>query len=447
MMSSVLRNLDSRLNGCLESSVHVLRSGAISSDGGGGHSGIVGPDDQYCVLYHSSVEKFAKDLVSLSTYSPSVVSMQLQETTWEKFNDGTDNIKIQNMSKPQFFKGKNVLFVASFHDNAVTLSQFHLIAFLCECLVQSLTVLLPYYPTGTMERIDIGDDGVIPTANTLALLFNGLPSVGRPIRVMTYDLHTLQNRFYFGGHSVATLHTAIPVLLKKIHELNTGGQGISAVAFPDEGAHKRFGSLVRKGFGGGIIICSKVREGDQKVVTISDGSELIEAGKHILIIDDQTKSGGTLIECAKALKRKNNGVKVSAFVTHAVCTDEFWAQFVSGNVEPVLKKSHVPLNGEIESLDAVNDLLRDENESFNMKSKTVIPMDVFEKFYCTDSFPVEKKLSELRGATDNLNFSWRKLNGAGQYESFHKKNAGRIDGTVWDKLEILSLVQQVLEDL
>ena len=33
-------------------------------------------------------------------------------------------------------------------------------------------------------------------ASTLARLFSNLPRVGKPIRVMTYDLHTLQNRFY-----------------------------------------------------------------------------------------------------------------------------------------------------------------------------------------------------------------------------------------------------------
>jgi hypothetical protein len=31
-------------------------------------------------------------------------------------------------------------------------------------------------------------------------LFSNLPRVGKPIRVMVYDLHTLQNRFYLSGY-------------------------------------------------------------------------------------------------------------------------------------------------------------------------------------------------------------------------------------------------------
>ena len=55
---------------------------------------------------------------------------------------------------------------------------------------------------------------------------------------MVYDLHTLQNRFYLHGNSVASLHTAIPLLKDKIKETD-----INAVAFPDDGAAKRFAAL------------------------------------------------------------------------------------------------------------------------------------------------------------------------------------------------------------
>ena len=32
---------------------------------------------------------------------------------------------------------------------------------------------------------------------------------------MVYDLHTLQNRFYFDGGTLATLHTAFPLIVDK----------------------------------------------------------------------------------------------------------------------------------------------------------------------------------------------------------------------------------------
>jgi hypothetical protein len=53
---------------------------------------------------------------------------------------------------------------------------------------------LSLYATGTMERVV--KEGQVATASTLARLFSNLPRVGKPVRVMVYDLHTLQNRFY-----------------------------------------------------------------------------------------------------------------------------------------------------------------------------------------------------------------------------------------------------------
>jgi hypothetical protein len=45
-----------------------------------------------------------------------------------------------------------------------------------------------------MERVVV--EGEVATANTLARLLSSLPPCGKTTRVMFYDLHTLQNRFY-----------------------------------------------------------------------------------------------------------------------------------------------------------------------------------------------------------------------------------------------------------
>ena len=125
-------------------------------------SGLV---EEYHVVFHSSMEMFVDAMIKESkTISPNRTFIKYT-TKWDMFDDDTDNIRIEGMNSPEHFQGKNVIFVASFTDNSVTMSQFHVITFLCECLVATMTVLLPYYSTGTMERVDIGDDGAIPTAN------------------------------------------------------------------------------------------------------------------------------------------------------------------------------------------------------------------------------------------------------------------------------------------
>ena len=347
---------------------------------------------RYHVLCHNSMEIFTDKLIKAMGSK----CEKHNKINWGRFGDGSDEIKIEGLTSPTQFQGKHILFVAAFNDNDSSMSQLHTIAFLCECLAESVTVLLMYYPTGTMERVDIGADGVVPTANTLALLFNGLPSVGSPIRIMTYDLHTLQNRFYFTGHALATLHTAIPLITKKIKEV-----GINAIAFPDEGAHKRFASLFKDtGIeGDDVIICSKQRIGTEKRVTIADGKP---EGKHVIIIDDQTKTAGTLISCAKVLS-KEKATKISAFVTHMVCTDVFWSKFL------------VP-QGQKEA-----------------------EIAIFERFYTTDSVPALQIVKD-NGLEKMLN-----------YETKEGPKTNHInlspENALLKKIEILELAPQVIKDL
>ena len=61
-----------------------------------------------------------------------------------------------------------------------------------------------------MERVVL--EGEVATANTLSRVLSALPRIGSPARVMFYDLHTLQNRFYFHTGAIATMHTAIPLV-------------------------------------------------------------------------------------------------------------------------------------------------------------------------------------------------------------------------------------------
>mmetsp|Transcript_48693 Transcript_48693/g.136986 ORF Transcript_48693/g.136986 Transcript_48693/m.136986 type:complete len:111 (-) Transcript_48693:1166-1498(-) len=85
--------------------------------------------------------------------------------------------------------------------------------------VKELVVVLPYYPVGTMERTV--KEGQVATANTYAQMFSNLPSCGKPTRLLIYDLHTLQNRFYLHGNVIGSLKTTIPLLLPEIQKVRT----------------------------------------------------------------------------------------------------------------------------------------------------------------------------------------------------------------------------------
>jgi hypothetical protein len=74
---------------------------------------------------------------------------------WNKFPDGTDDITISGFNPTNQIAGEHVLFLASFHNNDVTLSQFSVMIVLLQSFIESLTIVLPFYPVGTMERVDV----------------------------------------------------------------------------------------------------------------------------------------------------------------------------------------------------------------------------------------------------------------------------------------------------
>mmetsp|Transcript_31590 Transcript_31590/g.76569 ORF Transcript_31590/g.76569 Transcript_31590/m.76569 type:complete len:1004 (-) Transcript_31590:607-3618(-) len=243
------------------------------------------------------------------------------KTMWRKFPDETDNIEIGGFSTPHnVISGQHVLFLASFHNNDVTLSQFQVMICLLQSFIESMTVVLPFSPVGTMERVT--REGQVATAATYAHMFSSLPNCGRPTRLMVYDLHTLQNRFYLHGNAVASLQTAIPLLKGKIHE-----EGINCCAFPDDGSFKRFSSMFDDMPDLEIIVCGKTRgEGDERTVTIQSGNA---TDRKIVIVDDLVQTGGTLYETGKVLKDAG-AQSVNAFVTHGVFPNESWKRFNKG---------------------------------------------------------------------------------------------------------------------
>jgi ribose-phosphate pyrophosphokinase len=241
------------------------------------------------------------------------------QTEWNKFPDGTDNIQMGGFTPDNLISGEHVLFLASFHNNDVTLSQFQVMICLLQSFVESLTVVLPYSPVGTMERVV--SEGQVATAATYAHMFSSLPNCGKPTRLMVYDLHTLQNRFYLHGNAVASLQTAIPLLKRRMLDSN-----IDCVAFPDDGAAKRFNAFFEE-MDVEVIVCGKTRgEGDTRNVVIQDGDA---NGRHIVIVDDLVQTGGTLYETGKVLKEAG-AASVSAFVTHAVFPNDSWKRFNVG---------------------------------------------------------------------------------------------------------------------
>ncbi|ONI17667.1 hypothetical protein PRUPE_3G173100 [Prunus persica] len=263
---------------------------------------------QVFLFYCAECEDLARQVASQSDH------ITLQTIKWRTFDDGFPNIFINNA---QDLRGQHVAFLASFSSQGVIFEQLSVIYALPRLFVASFTLVLPFFPTGSFERME--EEGDVATAFTMARMLSNIPiSKGGPNSVLIYDIHALQERFYFGDHVLPLFETGIPLLKQRLHQLPDSDKIV--VAFPDDGAWKRFHKQLDHF---PMVVCNKVREGDKRIVRIKEGNP---AGYHVVIVDDLVQSGGTLIECQKVLAA-HGAAKVSAYVTHGVFPKRSWERF------------------------------------------------------------------------------------------------------------------------
>ncbi len=242
---------------------------------------------------------------------------------WNRFPDKWPNLYIEGVEN---IEGRDVVFIASFHSHDVLFEQLAVIYELPRYFVKSLRVILPFYPVGTMERID--NEGDIATAKTMARMLSATPMTRfGPVIFTIFDIHALSGRFYFDDQILPDLRSAVPLIRERIKRDNLSNL-VQSIAFPDEGAKKRFSERFHDY---PIIVCDKIRKGDKRIVTIKEGDP---KGKYVLIVDDLIRSGGTLIECRNALI-KNGARAVSAFATHGEFPDRSWEKFTPDLFEKI----------------------------------------------------------------------------------------------------------------
>lgn len=270
---------------------------------------------RWLLFYHESMAACAahvKDLMGDAA--------EMSDLEWRHFDDGFPNLQVNKDDAIRIESFYGVCMLVSFHSPAVIFEQLALIYALPRMRARNFRIVLPWFCTGTMERVE--KLGQIATAASLARMLSNCPmGPTGPVTLVIYDIHALQEQFYFGDNVLVELKTAVWLLkhrLKQLQEENPGED--IAIAFPDEGAHKRFKAKFQ---GFPTVICSKVRDGDQRAVSIKEGQA---EGKHCVIVDDLVQSGGTLLQCAEPLLR-SGASKVSCWVTHAIFPNKSYEKF------------------------------------------------------------------------------------------------------------------------
>jgi len=308
------------------------------------------PRNHFLIIAHPSMAHIQDALIQ---HDPSVYDKV--RVNWREFESGMPNIFIEEIHRLQ---PAHVLLLLNLRRKEILLDQLSVLYAIPRYGCAALTVLLPFFPTGTMERVD--REGEVATAATLSRMLSATPPTpGGPVRFLIFDIHALQIRFYFHDSILPVLLSAMPLVMDLLKTRFANDD--VAIAFPDEGAKKRFGGFFEKA-GYPVLYCSKVREGDNRVVKIAEGEP---RGRHVFIVDDLCNTGGTVIACQKVLAA-GGAKKVSVFVTHGVFPQESWKKFESAGFEKIFITDSIP--------ETCTELEKNKTEEGNSSAFEVITM-------------------------------------------------------------------------
>ena len=172
-----------------------------------------------------------------------------------KFSNNCPNIKIFDV--PEIMThvgGARILYFHAYRNLEEKKMEEMILFVLSETInIEMLLVVDPFDPWATMERVS--SEGEVASANVDAHFWKTLPflSSGRKVLRLIYDQHTLQNRFFYqGGNTSVAYRSGVPLFKEQLSKASFFPSSETAIAFPDEGACKRFG----KGFPGFELIVS-----------------------------------------------------------------------------------------------------------------------------------------------------------------------------------------------
>lgn len=241
------------------------------------------------------------------------------------FPDKWPNITIEDVKWT--VEHQDVTYIADFSEPKNFFPNYAMIRALVDYYADKVRVIVPYFPVGTMERIS--KKGEVATARYFADLLSHIPS-GRKEKtsIHTFDIHALVERFLFDPFKVnAELHTTLSLL-----DVSKD----TVIAFPDDGAAKRFKEAFPEN---ARIICDKVREGVNRIITIKEWDP---DGKDVLLIDDLIQTGGTIREAAHLLRQKW-AKRVRSYAPHGVFPDEAHRELAK-HVDELIVTDSIPCN-------------------------------------------------------------------------------------------------------
>lgn len=219
------------------------------------------------------------------------------------FSEGNTFVRVS-----ENVRGKDVFFVQSLsypvNDNFMEML-FYIDAFK-RASASSVTAVIPFFSYGKGDKKDE------PRVSLRARVCADCLEAAGVDRIVTMDLHAPQIQGFF---RVPVDHLyALPVMVKYFKKKVSPDWAIVA---PDVGAGPMANGYARA-LGAQTVIAEKIRRNHREEAEVNRIIGEVR-GKHALIVDDFSTSGGTLAATAEGLK-KQGAKDVYAAVTHGVLT-------------------------------------------------------------------------------------------------------------------------------
>jgi len=226
-------------------------------------------------------------------------------------------------------RGQHVWVVGGTTDDAATMELFDIAQGCVQYGAFSMTIIIPYFGYSTMERSV--QEGEVVKAKNRALLFSSIPRTPLGNRIILFDLHAEGIPYYFDS-DVQPHHIYCEALHAENARFLAGGENF-VLAATDAGRAKWVESMANKmGVLGAFIYKRRHSAEETEVLAINATVQ----GSHVIIYDDMIRTGGSLLEAAKAYKQEG-AARISVMTTHGLFTNKSIERLAgSGIIEKVI---------------------------------------------------------------------------------------------------------------
>jgi ribose-phosphate pyrophosphokinase len=218
---------------------------------------------------------------------------------------------------------REVVLIGGTISDQETLEIYDIACGLVEGGAKKLNMVIPFFAYSTMERA--AKSGEIVTAKTRARLFSAIPQAYFGNRLIFIDLHAEGIPHYLEGATRSIHIYAKPVIIEIAQKL--AGTAF-VMASTDAGRAKWVESLANDiGVEAAFVYKRRLGGSDTKLTGVNADVK----GKQVVIYDDMIRTGGSLLQAARAYKEAG-AEKIYVIATHGILPDGAFQKLKESNL-------------------------------------------------------------------------------------------------------------------